>query len=131
VTGADAVRAFMRERGLADELVAEGSEGLVGRWEQAARDAEHERYPFGIEDWLNELDVRQLLRDLLKAVPAALGPALTARLAEADTRVQAATEVAGTCLWGEALAGRMGWRPSSEWWYWRRPRSVDQDFDSG
>src|SRR5580765_1102000 len=121
----DRVRDFMRERGLADELVAEGAEGLVARWEQAARDAEHDRYPFGIEDWLNELDVRQLLRDLLGAVPGALGPALRARLDEADARGLAVTEVVGACLWGESLAGRMGWRPAHEWWYWRRPRAVD------
>ena len=129
MTSTDAVRAFMRERGLADELVAEGAEGMVARWEQAARDAEHERYPFGIEDWLNELDGRQLVRDLLVAVPDALGAALRARLDDADARVEAATEVAGACLWGDALAGRMGWRPASEWWYWRRPRAVDEDFE--
>ena len=60
----DAVRAFLSERGLADEVVTGGAEGLVVRWEQAAREAERERYPFGVEDWLNELDGRQLLHDL-------------------------------------------------------------------
>ncbi len=126
---ADPVRAFLRERGLADELVAEGAEGLVVRWEQAARDAEHACYPFGIEDWLNDLDGRQMLRDLETAMPGALGGALRARLADADARVQAATELAGECLWGDALARRMGWQPGREWWYWRRPRAVDDDFE--
>ena len=129
MTGPDPVLDFLRERGLASEVVAAGAEGLVARWEQAARDAEHDRYPFGIEDWLDELDGRQLLYELVTVVPAALGGALAARLAEADARVLAVTEEAGACLWGDVLARRMGWMPGREWWYWRAPRAVDEDFE--
>ena len=124
----DPVRAFMTERGLADEVVADGAEGLVARWEQAAREAERERYPFGMEDWLNELDVRQLLHDLQAAVPGAFNGSLAARLEEADQRLRASTEIAGECLWGATLSKRMNWRPAREWWYWRAPRAVNEDF---
>ncbi len=129
MAGDERVRAFLRDRGIADELVADGAEGFVSRWEQAARDAEHERYPFGVEDWLNELDGRQLLHELARAVPEALGAALLARLEEADARIEAATELAPACLWGASLAKRAGWSPAREWWYWRRPRAVNEDFE--
>jgi hypothetical protein len=129
MTPVDPVVAFLRERGQADEILAEGAEGLVARWEQAAREAERERYPFGIEDWLNELDGRQLLHELASTVRGSVCDGLAARLAEADARVQAATVDAGACLWGDALADRMGWRPAREWWYWRRPHAVDEDFE--
>ena len=128
MTPADAVRAFLRDRGAAEEVVAEGVDGMVARWEQAVREAEHERYPFGIEDWLNELDGRQLIHELAAAVPGALGPGATARLQEADARLHAVTELSSDCLWGDALADRMGWCVSTEWWYWRVPRAVDEDF---
>ncbi len=124
----DAVRVFLAERGLADVVVADGAEGLVSRWEQAGREAERERYPFGVEDWLNELDGRQLLHELQAAVPGSLTGSLAARLEEADQRLRAATEVADGCLWGDALAKRMDWRPAREWWYWRSPRAVNEDF---
>ena len=124
-----AVAAFLRERGLADEIVQEGVDGLLARWEQAARDAERERYPFGIEDWLDELDGRQLLEDLGRAVSGALSEACAARLKEADVRLQAATVAVGHCLWGDALASRMDWHPAREWWYWRAPHAVNEDFD--
>jgi hypothetical protein len=127
----DAVHVFLAERGLADEVVAGGAEGLVSRWEQAAREAERERYPFGVEDWLNELDGRQLLHELQAAVPGSLAGSLAARLDEADQRLRAATEVALGCLWGDALAKRMGWKPAREWWYWRSPHAVDVDFEGG
>jgi hypothetical protein len=100
----------------------------VSRWEQVARDAELEVYPFGVEDWLDELDGRQILDDLSAAVPGALREALVARVAEADSRVRAATERLETCLWGSSLAKRQGWAPDRQWWYWRRPRAVRPDF---
>jgi hypothetical protein len=129
MTSDDDVHVFLRERGLADEVVTDGAEGLVARWEQAAREAEREVYPFGIEDWLNELDGRQLLHDLGVALPDALGQGLAARLADADARVRAVTEPVSACLWGDSLAKRMGWKAAREWWYWRTPRAVDEDFD--
>ena len=131
MTPPDAVRTFLTERGLAEEVVADGADGLVVRWEQAGREAERERYPFGVEDWLNELDGRQLLHELQAAVPGAIAGGLAARLEEADARVRAATELAAECLWGDALAARMGWRPAREWWYWRSPHAVNDDFEGG
>lgn len=128
MSASDAVRTFMRERGLADEVVDEGVEGLLSRWEQAAREAELETYPFGIEDWLNDLDGRQVMHDLAAAVPDAFGDHTRARLDEADARVEAATEKSAACLWGPKLAKRMGWKPAREWWYWRVPRAVNDDF---
>jgi hypothetical protein len=129
MTASDPVRTFLAERGLAEEILADGVEGLVARWEQAAREAERERYPFGIEDWLNELDGRQLLHELVRAVPQALDVGLDARLADADLRLRAATELAPACVWGDALAARQQWSAGREWWYWRRPRVVDSDFE--
>ena len=172
----DDVTLFLRARGLADESVAAGAEGLVLRWEQAARDAEHERYPFGVEDWLDELDLgtgagrsdvvdtqvlgphqqphplpRREARDPRHDGRGGEGPRRQGRpgrgarrdrcsyrpheaykgLAEADSRVDASTELAGACLWGAKMAKRMKWSPREHWWYWRRPRVVADDFEGG
>lgn len=123
------VRRFLRDRGLADEVIAAGAAGLIERWEQAARDLERERYPFLIEDWLDELDGRQLVHEIGASIPGALNPALAARLAEADERVRAGTDTDSVCLWGDSLARRLGWEPAQQWWYWRRPSRVAGDFE--
>ncbi len=125
------VRVFLQSRGLADETIEAGAAGLVARWEQAARDAEHERYPFGIEDWLNELDGRQLIAELDSSVKGALTSAQQARVRDADARVEAVTERTTECLWGERMAKRMRWSAKAHWWYWRRPRAVADDFEGG
>lgn len=126
---AEDVRVFLQSRGLADETIEAGAEGLVARWEQAARDAEHERYPFGIEDWLNELDGRQLIAELAASLKGALSSAQQARLADADARIEAVTEPTAECLWGARMAKRMNWSAKQQWWYWRRPRAVADDFE--
>jgi len=131
MTHGDDVREFLRDRGMADEVVEGGAEGLVERWEQAARDAERECYPFGVEDWLNDLDGRQLIADVSAAFPRAFAGALQSRLVDADTRIRAVTETQPVCLWGAGLATRLGWSPKREWWYWLRPRKVGEDFEGG
>ncbi len=128
---AEDVRVFLQSRGLADETIEAGVEGLVARWEQAARDAEHERYPFGVEDWLNELDGRQLVAELAASLKGSLSSAQQARLADADARIEAVTEETPECLWGERMAKRMKWTAKQQWWYWRRPRAVAEDFEGG
>ena len=126
---AEDVRVFLQSRGLADETIEAGVEGLVARWEQAARDAEHERYPFGVEDWLNELDGRQLVAELAASLKGSLSSAQQARLADADARIEAVTEPTAECLWGARMAKRMNWSAKQQWWYWRRPRAVADDFE--
>lgn len=122
------VREFLRGRGLADVVVDAGIPGLIEGWEQTAREAERERYPFGIEDWLDELDGRHVLHELDSALPHALSAVDRERLAEADHRLLSATELAPHCLWGEVLARRNQWTPKRHWWYWRQPRRVEDDF---
>ncbi len=125
----DAVKTFLRDRGLADEVVEAGAGGLIERWEQAGRELEREVYPFHVEDWLDELDGRQLLWELQAAVPAALAGGLQARLHDADSRIMAATDIVPVCLWGEVLAKRLRWKSDHEWWYWRRPMRAAADFE--
>ncbi len=131
MTRRDDVQVFLRDRGLADELVEAGAEGLVARWEQAARDAERECYPFGVEDWLNDLDGRQLIHGLGAALPGAFASALLARLEDADARIRSVAEVSLECMWGAGLAKRLRWSAKREWWYWLRPRKVNEDFEGG
>lgn len=86
---------------------------LVRRWERiAAR-------PVALDDddWLNDLDVRQLLHE---HDPAELVP-YRERVRLADQRFRAATQRVDACLWGAANAERHGWTPRRNWWYWRAP----------
>jgi hypothetical protein len=115
----ETVRDFLRRRGSAPHVVAGGLPRLVRAWERFAASVER-GYPLTLDDYLDDLDGRQILAETLSALPHAATAAQRRRLVEADARVRAATRP-GPCLWGEANAQAQGWTPRAQWWYFRHP----------
>lgn len=120
-TGDDALRTFLRQRGVAPKVVEGGLEYLVAGWERTAAEAE-QGYELEIEDWLNDLDGRQLLFEARAHVGDGEWGSLADRLAAADAKFRAATVEVEECLWGEPEALVRGYTREVNWWYWRRWR---------
>jgi hypothetical protein len=118
----DAVRRFLRERGCPDDVVAGGLEGLIEEWERAVRDVER-GYPLGLDDYLNDLDGRQLLEEALPLAAVPDREAARARIRAADERMKRCVRSTDECLWGDRVAEAEGWTPIENWWYFRVPRS--------
>jgi hypothetical protein len=118
VTG-DPIRLMLQARGCPDHVVRGGLDGLVAAWERTATEIER-GYPLGWDDYLNDLDGRQIIEDVLRTMPQADGR-LATRLRDADRRVRAATRPAGRCVWppvpGSGREERRGW------WYHIVPSS--------
>lgn len=109
------IDAYLTRRGVADHLIGVGLSGLIGRW-SAVVDEVSSEYPCGLDDYLNDLDLRQILSDVIAAVAETRGPLLT-RLRDVDARFLASTVPVEVNLWG--TAGRGDARRS--WWYFRVP----------
>ncbi len=118
----DAIRRFLSERGCPDDVVEAGLEGLVSAWEHAV-DQVASGYPLGLDDYLNDLDGRQLLDEALALAPWTANAALRQRVGEADARMRSLVVPAPGCLWGETVAEAEGWTANHEWWYFSLPRS--------
>ncbi|HEY7088600.1 MAG TPA: hypothetical protein VH518_10960 [Tepidisphaeraceae bacterium] len=121
----DPVRDMLRQRGTSPAVVRGGLDYLLRRWrkivegvERGGGDAETE-----MDDYLNDMDARQLLQD---ALAVAGGQRQAARLAEEidslDERFQAATLPVDVCVWGPKNAAKHNWTPQQNWWYFRLPR---------
>ena len=119
----DPIRRFLRARGVADHVVEGGIEGLMAAWEQTAAAIEA-GYSLTLDDYLNDLDARQILEVVLSAMPDPDGPLLD-RLRAADARVRAATVPARQCVWGDG--GSRGWTERRNWWYFVIPRAPGED----
>ena len=113
------VRDLLRRRGSPPHVVEGGLPGLLRAWERVVASVER-GYPLTLDDYLNDVDGRQILADVLSALPQAATPAQRERLAKADARLRAASRP-GPCLWGEANAQARGWTPRTHWWYFRHP----------
>lgn len=119
----DAIRRMLRARGVADHVVQGGLEGLVAAWEHTAAAIE-QGYALTLDDYLNELDARQILEVVLRASPEPDGPLLD-RMRAADARVRAATVPSTRCVWGGG--GVPGWTERRNWWYFVIPRHPGAD----
>jgi len=121
-TPRDPVRDYLRRSGAPSGIVAQGFRGLVEHWEQVV-----ERITAGqdqsLEDYLNDMDTRQLLENARGLVPAEIGAMFSPRIHDADHRLRRDLVPAGRCLWGKIVAADQGWREERNWWYFERPRA--------
>lgn len=122
----DQLRRFLRARGVADHVVEGGLHGLVGAWERVVAAVET-GYPLGMEDYLNDLDVRQIIEVVVSAMPTSDGSLLD-RLRAADARMRAATVPALRCVWGDSASSLTERR---NWWYFVIPRHPGEELAAG
>lgn len=120
----DPVRDFLRERGSSPNLIESGLAGLVESWE-AVVSAVAEGYTLGLDDYLNDLDVRQLLEEALPLAAATQHQAFTKRLQQADEQMRQLVAPVPSCLWGAEVAEEEGWTAQNNWWYFSRPLQAN------
>jgi hypothetical protein len=118
--GKDPVREFLKNRGCPEHVVQGGLRGLAEGWEEIVRSVE-EGYSLGLDDYLNDMDGRQLLEEALHVAPAADKRELLKRIRQADAKMQWLVKPAGRCLWGDETARQEGWTAKKNWWFFSIP----------
>lgn len=119
----DPVQRYLLQRGSAAHVVRGGLRGLLEGWERVV-DQVAAGYALGLDDYLNDMDLRDLIEGALPLAAQSERASAAARLAAADARLKALVEPAGSCLWGAAAAREHGWTPERQWWYFTRPRRA-------
>jgi hypothetical protein len=123
----DTVRDYLKSKGYAAHVVRGGLNRLVEDWEQIVnsimRGEAQEYY-----EYLNDMDSRCILEEALMIAPAELANKFRKRVADADQRVQAYLEETDDCIWGAEVAAKRGYTREGEWWYFHRPRNIDESW---
>ncbi len=114
------VSEFLKERGCPKHVVRGGLKGLVENWESVV-ECVVEGYSLGLDDYLNDMDGRQLLEEALAVAPAREKGMYADRLRRADALMKKAAVPAGRCLWGDEVAETEGWSSRKNWWYFMKP----------
>jgi len=122
----DPVREFLRQRGCPEHVVRGGLRGLAESWEEVVRSIE-EGYSLGLDDYLNDLDGRQLLEEALAVAPAQEKKNALQRVRRADAKMQTLVRPAGRCLWGDDTARQEGWTAKKNWWYFSIPVNPGEE----
>jgi len=122
----DPVREFLRKRGCPEHVVRGGLRGLAESWEEVVRSIE-EGYSLGLDDYLNDLDGRQLLEEALAVAPAQEKKTALQRVRRADAKMQTLVRPSGRCLWGDDTARQEGWTAKKNWWYFSIPVNPGEE----
>ena len=122
----DVVRELLRARGCTSSVIEGGLDGLIADWDVLITSLV-EGYTLALDDYLHDVDGRELIAMVIAGAPTALTPTLRRRLAAIDTRAKAVLEPHPHCLWGDRLAASNGWTRELHWWYFMRPRSPGPD----
>jgi hypothetical protein len=127
-TETDPVRTYLEGRECPPDVVERGLEGLVHEWELIAADLAEQGSVLGLDDYLNDMDGRDILDGALKSLEPAARGEFKARVEAADLAVMEATAPCAACLWGEELEEAHGWAAERQWWYYRVPRVYSLEF---
>jgi len=129
----DPVRDYLRQSGAPYSVVAQGLLGLIENWERVVGQV-LEGYPLTLDDYLNDMDGRQLLQNALDLAPDDVRHGFLPRVQEADTRIRVNLMPAGRCLWGSIVAEEEQWIDEVNWWYFEKPRNpgpkLKQELDA-
>ena len=114
----DPVREFLKRRGAPEHVVNGGLAGLVQTWERVVESVKR-GYNLGLDDYLNDMDVRQLIHEALALAPSE--QAYLERVRRADEAIKRLLKPLGRSLWGEKNAAERGWSAENNWWYFAIP----------
>ncbi len=135
---ADAVKRYLRDRGARPDLVEAGLPGLVKRWATIV-DEIARGYQLTLDDYLNDMDVRDMIAGALAVAGTKERDALERSLAEADRKLHELTTPSPS-LWGPAAnipnqqnpanSANLADRANLRWWYFRKPRHPGKSLEA-
>ena len=94
---------------------------LIDQWATFTADLERQDYNFDLDNWLNDVDVRELILEALPMFSREEMGDHALKLDEADKAFQAGTREFKKCVWGGGTAKKEKWTAQKNWWYFRTP----------
>jgi hypothetical protein len=94
---------------------------LIDQWAEFTGDLERKDYTFDLDNWRNDVDVRELILEALPMFSREEMGDHALKLDAADKAFMSATRDFKNCVWGKGTARKEKWTPQKNWWYFRTP----------
>lgn len=122
----DPIREYLKQKGCPDHIVKGGLEGLIETWEIVVNEVTH-GYDLTLDDYLNDMDGRQLIEEVVPLATKASHKALIKKLWRLDAIMKTLVEPREHSLWGNNSAQEQGWTREKHWWYFTQPKHPGPD----
>jgi hypothetical protein len=93
----------------------------VDQWSTFATELERKDYTFDLDNWRNDVDVRELIEEALPMFSREEIGNHALKLDQADAAFRANTRDFKRCVWGHGTQRKEKWTPQENWWYFRTP----------
>jgi hypothetical protein len=94
---------------------------LIDQWSTFATELERKDYTFDLDNWRNDVDVRELILEALPMFSREEMGDHALKLDAADMSFKTNTRDFKRCIWGHGTARKEKWDPQKNWWYFRTP----------
>lgn len=94
---------------------------LIDQWSEFAGDLERKDYTFDLDNWRNDVDVRELIQEALPMFSREEMGDHALKLDAADQAFKTNTRVFKRCIWGHGTQKKEKWTAEANWWYFRTP----------
>jgi len=94
---------------------------LIDQWYEFAASLEVKDYTFDLDNWRNDVDVRELILEALPMFSREEIGDHALKLDQADAAFKTGTRTSRRCVWGHGTQSKEKWTPELNWWYFRTP----------
>jgi hypothetical protein len=94
---------------------------LIDQWASFVDDLEKKEYTFDLDNWRNDVDVRELILEALPMFSREEMGDHALKLDQADNTFRTNTRSFRRCVWGAGTAKKEKWTAQRNWWYFRTP----------
>jgi len=94
---------------------------LVDQWAEFTGDLERKDYTFDLDNWRNDVDVRELILEALPMFSREEMGDHALKLDAADQAFRTGTRAFKRCVWGHGTQKKEKWTAEANWWYFRTP----------
>jgi hypothetical protein len=94
---------------------------LIDQWAELTSGLETQDYTFDLDNWRNDVDVRELILEALPMFSREEIGDHALKLDQADAAFKTSTRASRRCVWGHGIQSKEKWTPEANWWYFRTP----------
>ena len=94
---------------------------LIDQWATFTGELERKDYTFDLDNWRNDVDVRELILEALPMFSREEMGDHALKLDQADQAFRSNTRDFKRCVWGHGTQKKEKWTPETNWWYFRTP----------
>jgi len=94
---------------------------LVDQWSSFTTDLVKKGYDFDLDNWRNDVDVRELIEEALPMFSREDMGDHALKLDQADQSFKSETRDFKKCVWGHGTQKKEKWTAAKNWWYFRTP----------